>query len=742
MSINPMFAKKSLEKPYQEVYDKVLDAVMEMDSLITIDVSEWDEFENKWTAMFDEDFAQTKSNIINCAIQADHPEVFWVNFSRILTVPVPLTKGKYIVKLSYYMSKTERDNNLKLLEERADAIIAQFKDESDYDFAIFLMEWLAKNVTKKDVLSNEEIKNMSSGIFTILPYEFSKRNSVWGALIEGSSLCFGYASAYTYVMNRRGIPCATVVGNNSSDPLAAGHAWNMAKLDEEWCHIDCIFSDYDDSTEKINTVETDYSYFGLTDRENRVTHNFDLPFSGAMPKCVSTQNNYFRRKDLMFDKADVRNIANHMVDILRDFELGYQRIGYKSVQFAFSSKAESEFFAEHISLSRIQDEIDKIVLECFGTLEWIPRFKLKSAVHNKTCFTHTLRFYSNNLYNPNWKKNVENKKQKIETSESEQSFERKSEPCGTETLHKPTPKPENHKIDVQPVAKKKDEDLKIETQQNYEQKVENHRPDTQSKSENKKTEQQVLGASRIRIPDESEVDFKVAALVEVPSNHHIILEDDNIVAGAGQGCQLFIFGSNVDKCFEIYRDNGVWMIRNLSGKPNVVFVNGKDLTKPVELQSNMFIKIADAYKHYKFTDDIENWIVEHQGSVGAKNPSGSIQEIPANKKNYAYLYEIPGQKEHLVKPTGSTIVRTVDSSIRILSASVEGVAEIYYDESTLAWKINNLCEEKPIIYLNDVLVSNEETISEFDLIRIGKNGRLFRFVLDARYYRTRNSDED
>ena len=61
--------------------------------------------------------------------------------------------------------------------------------------------------------------------------------TAYGALVEGSAVCQGYALAYKLLLSRAGIPAAFVVSYDM------GHAWNMVKIDGSWYHVDTTWDD-------------------------------------------------------------------------------------------------------------------------------------------------------------------------------------------------------------------------------------------------------------------------------------------------------------------------------------------------------------------------------------------------------------------------------------------------------------------------------------------------------------------
>ncbi len=64
-----------------------------------------------------------------------------------------------------------------------------------------------------------------------------QRFTAYNALVDGISVCQGYALAFLDLMNRLDIPCEVV----SSRQL--NHAWNLVKIGKSWYHVDVTWND-------------------------------------------------------------------------------------------------------------------------------------------------------------------------------------------------------------------------------------------------------------------------------------------------------------------------------------------------------------------------------------------------------------------------------------------------------------------------------------------------------------------
>ena len=115
------------------------------------------------------------------------------------------------------LSSKELPNAIKTFEEKASQI-AKTLHGTDREKLYQIYSWLLENVTYD---------------FT---FELPNTRSAYGALINGKSVCSGFAYAYKYIADLAGLEVLYVTGilNSASEY----HAWNMAKVDGKWYFID------------------------------------------------------------------------------------------------------------------------------------------------------------------------------------------------------------------------------------------------------------------------------------------------------------------------------------------------------------------------------------------------------------------------------------------------------------------------------------------------------------------------
>lgn len=105
-----------------------------------------------------------------------------------------------------------------------------------------------------------------------------------GVLLKGKGVCQSYATAYQLLLDEAGIENDIVVSPEMD------HAWNIAKINGSWTHIDCTWDDpvavpcSDDAGSMARSGMENHVYFGLGDEEMAKDHTWDR---SAYPECFA-----------------------------------------------------------------------------------------------------------------------------------------------------------------------------------------------------------------------------------------------------------------------------------------------------------------------------------------------------------------------------------------------------------------------------------------------------------------------
>lgn len=107
------------------------------------------------------------------------------------------------------------------------------------------------------------------------PYD---SGTIYGALVNGTGVCTGYAYALQKLLNTVGIECMTVLGNYQDQY----HMWNIAKIDGVYYQLDPTF----DSV-YTHAYGLSHTYFNKSDEQMRKDHDWDAT---AYPSCTDTRH--------------------------------------------------------------------------------------------------------------------------------------------------------------------------------------------------------------------------------------------------------------------------------------------------------------------------------------------------------------------------------------------------------------------------------------------------------------------
>lgn len=213
----------------------------------------------------------------------DHPELFYIDLTKITLYTKYTTLGS---KTTYTVSLTPKDNNNYLSDG--------FYSETQVDTAISQIQQLRNSIVSQ-VSGSDYNKALivHDTLVDMLEYDQSttktNTHNIYGAFIENSVVCEGYAKAFKYIMDSLNIPCILVGGiATNSSGATESHMWNYIQLDGNWYGVDATWDDpviIGGSSKKSSKVRRDYfckgsSSFKLHKSDGRISENgeaFSIP---------------------------------------------------------------------------------------------------------------------------------------------------------------------------------------------------------------------------------------------------------------------------------------------------------------------------------------------------------------------------------------------------------------------------------------------------------------------------------
>jgi len=212
-------------------------------------------------------------------IKQDSPDIFWVDWSSVAVSTDP-EKGLTVTP-AYIFTPAETSAKKKELETAAAIPLEAVKDlETDFEKVLYIHDYLVSSVAYN--------KTGPTSMHT-----------AYGALVEMSAVCDGYAFAFHMLMQKLGIASYYIEGRMKNGQENVGHAWNLVEVDGEFRQIDCTWDDFyphgfgdrkkpypDDWSHE---VPVSHAYFLISDEEMYLDHIPENP--ADLPPC--TDYGYF-----------------------------------------------------------------------------------------------------------------------------------------------------------------------------------------------------------------------------------------------------------------------------------------------------------------------------------------------------------------------------------------------------------------------------------------------------------------
>ena len=186
------------------------------------------------------------------AVFYDHPELFWMDSG----FGYKYVDDNTCVQITLQFNETVKDIKTarKNFEQKSSEIInGASMFSTDYEKEKYVYDSII-DVTEYDI-------------------DASVNQSPYSALVNGKSVCAGYARAFQYIMTKLSIPTYYCAG------MSKGHAWNIVKLENGYYNVDLTWD------EENNTA---YEYFNRTDDSLGRGHNRS-GYSVLLPKCKATK---------------------------------------------------------------------------------------------------------------------------------------------------------------------------------------------------------------------------------------------------------------------------------------------------------------------------------------------------------------------------------------------------------------------------------------------------------------------
>lgn len=234
------------------------------------------------------------------AFYLDHPEFFWIDIGKTEWSRsggnISISIGKYDYFEYYDIPSAQKQLNsvIDRIVEKAGIL------SSDYEKSLFVHDEIMRiSYYDYDGLSETE-KTKHDPVADLIRTSF-------GTLVNGKCVCMGYAVAYKQILDRLGIPCATVLGTAGTGRDADGHAWNKILLDGEGYYVDVTWDDQEEYGEIVL-----HSYYNADivpfEKEHR-EWNIDEIYCVNDAVCLGTKYSYYRYNNMRLESYDETGLS-------------------------------------------------------------------------------------------------------------------------------------------------------------------------------------------------------------------------------------------------------------------------------------------------------------------------------------------------------------------------------------------------------------------------------------------------
>lgn len=232
------------------------------------------------------------------AVYNDHPELFWVDTAYSCK---HMRNGDCVeIGLSFHRTADNLEKENAVFEGAAEEILSAARGLSnDYDKERYVHDMLVRKV---DYVKSAEMNQ-----------------SAYSALVNGRSVCAGYARAFQYLLQQLQIPCYYCTGY-----AGESHAWNIVSLEDGFYNVDVTWDDNDEGLD---------DYFNKSDADYADTHVRE-ELSVYLPPCTGElyRSEETPEEDGESGRRTSADAGFDEDDIMHSMEEYYEKCGERIVQ--------------------------------------------------------------------------------------------------------------------------------------------------------------------------------------------------------------------------------------------------------------------------------------------------------------------------------------------------------------------------------------------------------------------------
>lgn len=269
------YYRNILDATYQQAYDQLRAALLNGEAKIAMTVP------------------VKKSDIFNIykMVIYDSPEIFWAEAT----------------KIRYWYNQAEI---VTFIEPKYNDLVADIPGNTA-KFEAAAQEALADMWSLDTEL--EKAKYAHDYLTHTITYSLDSayNQTAYSALVNGETVCAGYAHAFQYLMQQMGIPCSYILGY----AMGGYHAWNLVMLDGDHYAMDVTWDDPLNAPPDYYT----YEYFNLSDEKISFDH-VRAELSDELPAAEGILYNFETAFGEGFYGTDFDSISGYLPEVIQPSE--------------------------------------------------------------------------------------------------------------------------------------------------------------------------------------------------------------------------------------------------------------------------------------------------------------------------------------------------------------------------------------------------------------------------------------
>ncbi|MEF9920298.1 MAG: transglutaminase domain-containing protein [Erysipelotrichaceae bacterium] len=286
------YARKTCNKKQKEWYDQIYRSLMNFDKELVLEMKEKDDFVEIYTKVLD-----------------DHPDIYWSGDITYREEKWDNNAVERTISFKYTKSKKQ----IKAYNKQLKTIVSKIKGEvdnmnQDYDKVKYIYDYVIDH--------------------SVYDTKSSDNQNIISVLINGKSVCAGYAKSIQYLCNQIKIPCTYMPGKSKVSGFSSenngAHAWNMVQINGNYYYLDATFGDDEENDFR-------YAYFTMSSDEMLELYKptYEYEESNAI------DDNYFVKEDAYFNDYN----EDKMNRLISEAKLkGYNTIMLKCSDETISTK--------------------------------------------------------------------------------------------------------------------------------------------------------------------------------------------------------------------------------------------------------------------------------------------------------------------------------------------------------------------------------------------------------------------